>query len=372
MLALTLVLASTVLFVYACKKETQQKEFIAKPFSSEQASSRDAFAITTIGWLDTFQTNLALAVGNNSLTQTYTFEKMASGVEALINIATVSGQARLAHQSQVSDFQITVSSSTQALKDLYIESYDAYRDHWLSMDTTETYPVVIEVSILSLTGNTLNVRVTTVMGVCNSCLNEHYTNSEACDEAFETGEAYFVGGGDQELSLVGNYILPMCNNSCGSTPACEMPSTTAYEQIEDRINFNYLANNPPCGPGTVLQGYINVTGPIFAQGPQYDFLEEDCGIVDQEIGTCMDDDALNCAYCSFYEQIGIDPFEIPAGKQFISLNLGVDYCFCGETLCEYLAHPIAEYYYGCPVCRTSIVYPGWHDPVYVSLAYLTI
>ena len=138
------------------------------------------------------------------------------------------------------------------------------------------------------------------------------------------------------------------------------------------MDRHYIANNPPCGTGATLLGYINVTGPIFAQGAQYDFLEEDCGIVDQEIGTCMDDDALNCAYCSFYEQIGLDPFIIPTGKKFISLNLGVNYCFCAEHVCGYIAHPIAEYTYGCAVCKTTTVYPGWMDPVYVSLSNLSL
>ena len=71
--ALSLFLICTILLFYACKKETQPEEFIAKPFSLEQASSRTPFEITTIGWLDTFQNNLALAVANTSLTQTYTF-----------------------------------------------------------------------------------------------------------------------------------------------------------------------------------------------------------------------------------------------------------------------------------------------------------
>jgi|GEM_PF-1481395 len=370
--AFALVLASTVLLVYACKKETQQKEFVAKPFSSEQASSRDAFAITTIGWLDTFQTNLALAVGNNSLTQTYTFEKMAAGVEALINIATTSNKPRTVHQTNVTDFQVTVSGTSQALKDIYNGSYNAYRNYWLSTDTTETYPVVIDVTILSIVGNVLNVRATSILGVCNTCLLENYTNSEECDDAFETDEGYFVGGGDEDLDLANFYWNPICNEGCGTTPPCTQGPTTAYEAIQDRINFNYIANNPPCPNGYTFCGYINVTGPVYAQGPYY-FLQEDCGFLNQQIGTCMEDGDLNCAYCSFYEQIGEDPFTIPSGKQFISLNLGLQVCVCGgDTQCEYSTAVEAQYYYGCPVCKPTIPVSGWNDPVLVDLSYLSI
>jgi len=370
--ALTLVLASTVLLVYACKKEMEQKEFVAKPSSSQQVTDRDAFEITTIGWLDTFQTNLALAVSNNSLTQTYTFEKMAAGVEALINIATVSNKPRSVHQTNVTDFQVTVTSTSQALKDIYNGAYNAYRNYWLSTDTTETYPVVIDVTILSTVGNVLNVRATSILGVCNTCLIEHYTTSEGCDEAFETDEAFYVGGGDEELSLASFYWLPMCDWECGETPACATPATTAYEQIEARINFNYMANNPPCPSGYTFVGYINVTGPVYAQGPYY-FLDSDCEFLQQEVGTCMEDVDLNCAYCSFYEQIGLSPFSIPSGKNFISINLGLQVCACGgSTTCRYLTEPEAQYYYGTPVCKPTIPVPGWNDPVLVNLSTLSI
>ncbi|MFN0215199.1 MAG: hypothetical protein ACKVT2_13160 [Saprospiraceae bacterium] len=372
--ALTLSVAASFLLFYACKKEIQPKEYIAKPFSSQQASSRDAFEITTIGWLDTFQTNLALAVGNNSLTETYSFEKMAAGVEALINIATVSNKPRTAHQTNVTDFQVTVSSTSQALKGIYNGSYNAYRNYWLSTDTTETYPVALDVTILSIVENVLNVRATSILGVCNTCLLEHYTNNAECDgDAFEDGEAFYSGGGDEEFLLISSYTLPMCNWECGETPACSSPATTAYEQIEERINFNYLANNPPCYDG-ILVGFINVETK-FAQGPPYDFLEEDCEIDQQQtIGTCMEDDLLNCAYCSFYEQIGIDPFEIPANQHFISLNIGVDYCYPCPLLptCDKWSYPIATYTYGTPVCKNIIVYPGWLDPVYVNLSGMTL
>lgn len=371
-LALILPLLCAVLLVNACKKETHIAEFIAKPFSSEPVSSRDAFEITSIGWLDTFQTNLALAVNNNSLTQTYTLEKMAAGVEALINIATVSNKPRTVHQTDVTDFQVTVSSTSQALKDIYNGAYNAYRNYWLSTDTTETYPVAVDVAIVSMAGNVLNVRATSILGVCNACLIENYTSSEECDGTFESDEAFYVGGGDEELSLAGFYTLPMCDWECGETPACATPATTAYEQIEARINFNYLANNPPCPSGYTFVGYINVTGPVYAQGP-YTFLDDDCEFLQQEVGVCMEDADLNCAYCSFYEQIGLSPFSIPSGKKFISLNLGLQVCACGgSTQCRHLTEPEAEYYYGTPVCKPTIPVPGWNDPVLVDLSTLSI
>ena len=367
-----LLVVAALLLTHGCKKEPPQQWAFNGNKPNLQASDRDPFAVT-ISWLQTYQTNLASAKNGGSMTTTYTTEQMASGAEALINVATISNKPRTVHQSKVTSFQVTMSSNAQALKDIYNGAYTAYRNHWLATDTSQTYPVVLEVSIVSVVGSTVNVKATSMVGVCNTCLLENYSNSAPCDgDAFEEGEAFYVGGGDEELSLIGSYTLPTCNHSCGTTPACALPATTAYEQIEARINFNYLANNPPCPAGYSFQGYINVTGPIYAQGAQYDFLEEDCGIVDQEIGTCMDDEILNCAYCSFYEQIGIDPFAIPSGKQFISLNLGVNYCFCAETVCGYIAHPIAEYTYGCPVCRPTIVNPGWYDPVYDYLGNLTM
>jgi hypothetical protein len=219
-------------------------------------------------------------------------------------------------------------------------------------------------------------KTTSVLGVCNTCLLQNYTNSsDPCDgDAFEANEAYYSGGGDEELLIISSYTKPMCNWECGETPACSTPATTAYEQIEERINFNYLANNPPCEDG-ILVGFINVVTK-FAQGPPYDFLQEDCGIdQEQTIGTCIEDDLLNCAYCSFYEQIGIDPFEIPTNQHFISLNIAVDYCYvCILPTCDKWSYPIATYTYGTPVCHGVYppVYPGWMDPVYVNLSNMTM
>ncbi|MFN0034213.1 MAG: hypothetical protein ACKVUS_04040 [Saprospiraceae bacterium] len=370
--ALPVLLTGTILLLtHSCQKEKPQQWAFTGDKPNLQATDRDGFEVT-IPWLQAYQANLATAINGGSMTVAYTTEQMAAGAEALINVATISNKPRSVHQSKVTNYQVAMSSNGQALKDIYNGAYTAYRNHWLSTDTSQTFPVVLEVSIASVVGNTIHVKATSVVGVCNTCLLQNYTNSAPpCDgDAFEEDEAFYVGGGDEELSLLSYYVLPMCNHPCGSTPACQTPPSTAYEQIEARINFNYLANNPPCGPGQFFQGYINITGPLFAQGPKYAFLEEDCGIVDQEIGRCMDADLLNCAYCSFYEQIGVDPFIIPVGKQFISLNLGVNYCFCADFECDYRAYPIAEYTYGCPVCRTVPLPPGWHDPVLANLANL--
>ncbi len=376
LLALPLLLvAAAILLTHSCQKEAPQQWAFKGNNPNLQASNRDAFEVN-LSWLKTYQTNLASAKNGGSMSQNYTTEQMAAGAEALINVATVSNKPRSVHQSKVTNFQVSNSTNNaQILKDIYNGAYTAYRNHWLSTDTSQTYPVVLEVSVASVSSTIINIKATSVVAVCNTCLLQHYTNSSApCDgDAFAADEAFYVGGGDEEMLLLSSYILPMCNHPCGTTPACATPATTAYEQIETRINLNYLANNPPCPPGYSLAGYINVTGPIYAQGAPFDFLEEDCGIAEQQqIGTCMEDELLNCAYCSFYEQIGTDPFAIPAGKQFISLNLGVNFCFCVDHVCDYPAYPIAQYTYGCPVCRHTIVYPGWYDPVYVNLDNLSM
>ncbi len=111
----------------------------------------------------------------------------------------------------------------------------------------------------------------------------------------------------------GSYWNPACENSCGDTPACEIGAATAYEQIEERINFNYLANNNPCPNNYTFVGWVNIVGPIYVEPQAFTEgeLKEDCSSAfGQQIGTCMEWEELNCVYCSIYGQIGQTPFAI--------------------------------------------------------------
>jgi hypothetical protein len=365
-------LAATLLFLLlGCQKEMPSPTLTTNQ-PPAQATPREGDFEADIQWLQAYQADLASAINSNSMSQTYSYEQMAAGAEALINVATISNKPRSLHQSKVTYFKVGASTNAKVLKGIYQGAYSAYRTHWLSTDTTQTVPVVIEVSIAGESPTGLNIKATTIVGVCNTCLLAHYTvaGPDECADAFEPTEAFRVGGGDEELSMANSYLNPMCNQACGTTPACVSGPSTAYEAIEARLNFNYAANHPPCGFGQMFQGYINVTGPLFAY--PLDFLEDDCeNTPSQLVGTCMGDTDLNCAYCSLYEQIGVEPFLCSARKKFISLNLAVYYCVCGvNSECEYIASVRAEYYSGTPVCTTVPQPPGWNNPVLVDLTNL--
>lgn len=257
---------------------------------------------------------------------------------------------------------------------VYDTVYQFYRNFWLSKDTAQTYPYAVHISVGSTSGQTAFLRAIAIVSRSNTCLTQRYAHSPGgipCDP-FDEEEAYRVGAGDEELSLIFLYVNPPCENPCGNTPPCEAGPSTAYEVIEDCINHNYPLSSPPCSPNHVLAGWVNVqkSYPMFLS---YDtFLTEDCPFTAaQQVKTCMGETELNCVYCSIYERIafGLEPFAVPPGNTFISINLGVTYCVCGgNNICDFHAGVLAEYYYGKPVCR-PITTPGepWGDPLALNL-----
>lgn len=299
-------------------------------------------------------------------------------MEALINIATGTSSLQGVHLYGIRHFSVNTSACEEAMTTVYDTVYQFYRNFWLSKDTSETYPYAVHISVDSTSGQTAFLRAIAIVSRSNTCLTQKYAHSPGgipCDP-FDEEEAYRVGAGDEELSLIFLYVNPPCENPCGNTPPCEAGPSTAYEVIEDCINHNYPLSSPPCSPNHVLAGWVNVRKSLPFYITPNSFLAEDCPFTDfQKGGTCMNNDELNCVYCSIYEQIasGLEPFVIPSGQKFISINLGVDFCFCGGSgFCGYTTRVMAEYYYGMPVCR-PITTPGetWGDPLYFNLSQVT-
>ncbi len=165
------IFVATLFIVHSCQKDAAQREYIfVQP--QTQASDRDGFEVTG-SWLQTFQTNLNNAINSSSLTQPYTTEQMAAGIEALINVSTTFNKPRTIHIKKVATFQVTISTNGQALKDIFNGAYNTYKNHWLATDTSQTSPVVVEVSIGSTVGNIVSVRVTSILGQCNTCLSQN-------------------------------------------------------------------------------------------------------------------------------------------------------------------------------------------------------
>ena len=362
---------TALLLIVGCQKDKDPTNAMLQSDNGKHApvAPREGFSVTH-SWLKTFQGNLAVALDSSSIPQAYPIEQVVAGTEALINIATSTPQLRTLHQPKVTYFQVGTSDSIQAMRDVYNNAYSHYRNYWLSKDTTETYPVAVHIRVDSTSGSTAYIKVVSIVGVSNSCLNQNYTYSGSSVPCmpFDEEEAYRVGGGDEELSLQSFYWNPECEDPCGDTPACEIGGTTAYEQIEERINFNYLANNNPCPSNYTFVGWVNIAGPFYAY-PVDEFLREDCpSAYNQTIGTCMEWEDLNCVYCSIYYQIGFEPFAIPSGKQFISINLGLDVCVCGNSICDRIVYWSAEYYFGTPVCKLTTTPPQpWDYPIAIDL-----
>ena len=356
------------MLIWGCRKDFPQ---LQSHQMGAKAVDRDEFVVT-LSWLEDFQPDLVSALDYQALSQSYTIEEIVNGIEALINIATATPEPRTAHRTQITLFQVNTSNDAQAIRDVYNTSYNAYRNFWLSTDTTETYPVVMDVNIDSVNGNTAYIRTTSILGTYNYDLDQNYTyddSSESC-EPFGEEEGYRVGAGDEELSLLNFYWNLPCPGACGETPSDEAGPTTAYEEIEARINFNYSANNPPCSSNAVLLGWVNVK---MLDAYPLTFLKDDCPFVDnQQVKTCMEKQELDCAFCSIYPQIGEEPLEIPSGYNFVSLNLGLTFCACGgSNECDYATPLVAEYFVGRPVCKLTPSYP-WVNPRYVDLSNIII
>ncbi|MDX1913288.1 MAG: hypothetical protein SFV22_17470 [Saprospiraceae bacterium] len=357
-------LCSALFFMHACKKEhSHQFENASKDL--QKAGARDGGFVVTKAWLTDFQSDLGKVLDEDLPSDSYTAEEAAAGVEALINIASLSDRFASVHIFNVTRFEVDMTDNAEAIAKIYNASYDAYHGFWLTTDTANTVPVMVDVTVEREIGSMANIKVTSVLGVCNTCYDEKYANSSSpCEDVFTSDEAFRVGAGDEDMTMMDFFFNPPCEEACGSTPACGT-GLTAYEQIEERINYNYLQNNPPtCPPGKKFVGWANVE---CVEAWPLDFIFETCNFNSQVIGTCMEYEQLNCVYCAVYDRIGTDPFTIPAGKHFVSINFALDYCVCGgDDPCDYLTQLQATYCYGTPVCRWRII-KTWDNPVAVPI-----
>ena len=121
------IFAATLFIIHSCQKDAAQRKYVfVQP--KTQASDRDGFEVTGY-WLQTFQTDINNAINSNSLTQSYTTEQMAAGIEALINVSTIFNKPRTIHIQKVATFQVTISTNGQALKDIFNGAYNTYKNH---------------------------------------------------------------------------------------------------------------------------------------------------------------------------------------------------------------------------------------------------
>ncbi len=367
-----------ILFVFACKKDVQSIKDI--PISENQMNMVSEREITPVtkSWLINYQADLKQVLLDQNISTVYTPSQMVAGAEALINISANTVGSRLIYKMKTNSFQVNLSNDEYALKYIYSQSYQIYRNHYLLFDTTKARPVLIDIKLDSVKNNIGYVSTKTIIGLIDVCAVQHKTvlANEPCATAFSDDEGYRVGGGDEELELASSWDNPMCNNSCGSAEPCQAGPTTAYEAVEERINFNYATNNPPTPPsGYYFTGtYTNVICDNFVD---FSFAVETCGLTNQTIGTCLQADPsdpnidpLNCLYCTIYSKLedNESPFLIPPGCHFVSLNLGIWYCGCGEDVfCDYLANKVVgNICYGKPVFKKK--FPGvWENPIDVLI-----
>jgi hypothetical protein len=368
-----------ILVVFACKKVAQESETSSLPLgepSQVQIGERDVFQVTK-PWLLTFQSTLSSTVDNPNVSNDYTAEQMAAGVEALINVATTSDKVGLAFKQKRQKFVVNLASSGGALNTLYSNAYNSYKNFWLTTDTSQTFPKYVRVEVDSTYGTFARVLVVSTLGVRNTCLIGRYGSSPmTCNSPFSASEAYYVGIGDEELEIASIYQLPTdCTTGCGSIPPCEGGPTGALEAIEDHIN-QYYEQNPPSMPGKKFVGFANVE----CTWPNYlDFVYADCGITPHFVsGSCLTatteggNGYLDCIYCSVFNKIGQSPLTIPPGKVFVSLNLGTWFCPCGnQNDCDIHSRPVFILCYGTPIFK-PLHPPGWDDPVFVDLDDLYI
>lgn len=374
---LLIILFSATLYI-SCKKESALERGFKEQNSMQSVTSREVFLVTK-SWLTVFQQDLNAASNATSLSTTYTPIQMVDGVEALINIAAGVNSDYQAHRTKKSLFQVNLVDNRLALKSIYEQAYQSYLAHKASLGESAV-PISIMVEIDSVKNGTAFISTKSILGINNVCFIDRFTlnSSQPCATAFDANEGFFVGGGDEELELVSIYTNPMCNYGCGSIAPCTMGPTTAYEAIEERINYNYLANNIPVAPaGYYFAGFSNID---FIYNFPLDNELQNCNLSNQEVGTCLiadlsdplnPIDPLNCMYCQLYSAIedNEEPYVVPAGYHFISLNLAIDYCLCGaDNICEAFANKLySKYYFGKPIFKKKIVPSGPSDPKLVNL-----
>jgi hypothetical protein len=352
--------------IYSCQKE-QSSVQPSIPISSQVyqngASDRDEVevAITKV-WLQSFQNSLNAAVLNTpNVGIVYTPDEMAAGVEALLNLAATS-QTYTSQEIKVSAISVDYSSNSIAIKEVYTKSLGAFNEHLMAFAGVNASPIAIDVRIASQEGSTLNLKVTTIIGINSSSegqIDDPCGRYGDCPKPFSANEAYRVGGGDQELSLQFYYWNPNCEGACGTALNCQAGSTTAYEQIESRINSLYPLCKSPCPPNSVVKFYsINYK---FVDDTEFTSIFDDnsCTKDATRIGDCMNSQELNCKFCSIYNRIGQAPLNIPSGSAFVSINLGLNNTpCCGGVVCQYSSFLSANFYYGKYGCFIKPDKPG--------------
>jgi hypothetical protein len=309
------------IFWLSCQKNSKNE--IKPPFFGvETLENRTNFTVT-IPWLKQFQSDLKNICLNNAINNVYSIEQAASGVEALLNLSKNGINPSMYFDTKVHSFLVDPANPTLMAKAIYQNSYDKFRAHFLSLDTTIAFPSTVDISIDSTFGNLKKIKVVTTIGLNNSCLNGLYgTKNENglvdCGDVFEEDEAYFAGNGDKELELADKYIIPMCNWPCGKTPVCTPTPSTAWEEIQNAINKNFP--KPANPPGKCLKGFINIEH-ITNQPNIIPYLF--CNNSGNTDGYCMKYDELICNYCKIYELLTTReyPFNYPSDKFFIKLNL---------------------------------------------------
>jgi hypothetical protein len=359
---------STVAFMQ-CKKETTLPN--EQKMEQRQATEREHFSVSK-PWLIQFQNDLNTVIADkNATVTTYTPDQIAAGVETLINLFVGRPQSeRGAHLTKTSTFEVDISGNSTLLKTLYEHAYKLYLDQKAAVDASAK-PLSVSVSIDSVKNTIAYVSTRTIFTWDCVCFKERFTvsNVAPCATAFSQDEGFFVGGGDEDgvITDPSLYINPMCDEGCGNIAPCTAGPTTAYEAIEERLNYNYAANNPIIPPaGYELVGFTD----ILCSDPDYidPAIYQTCGgQLSQYVGTCFTydgsdplnpSDPLNCIYCQLYEAM-IDneaPFQVPQGYRLISVNMGLYYCQCGgATTCDAITQLLRTHCWGKPVFKRKII-----------------
>ncbi len=332
-----LFLALISLFLINCTQESSDELAIISdvPISTRASGSE-------IDWLIDFQTHLRNLRDNQSTSASYTNDELAYGIEALLNLKYgdhVEGIDKILHRKE------SRLSITDTDYDVFTEIRNILLDDVSDVDADPDlelyfFDVDVEIDATELVINTTSVAKRT-----DVCSIQKYDNNLGCEvdcntSVFEQDESYYVG-----LGGAGAYGDPpdsypllsiMCPNECGTTPACNVPVTNAFEELEAHINATNC--EVECPSGMIWDGtYTNITtfygvvewswGDVNStEGPLFEDCLNDFNLFACD---CLTSDILNCIYSTLCEarQNLVYPFSIniPAGSMLINTNFGVDY-----------------------------------------------
>jgi hypothetical protein len=354
--------------LYSCQKESKQPHELT---NRQSTFDRDGISVPSKLWLSEFQSAIKKLKAGQIVETPYTQFDVLLGVNTLINFASGSVIDSAYLITHIDSFTLPFSSTPSSqLLQVYEKSYGFYKTFYQSRTDQNVFPSQLEVTLIGNNTETSFFRVKSTLALRESCFaQEVLTNPNIpCEGPFLPGIAYFAGGGDAQLDpeLSDFYFNPMCNDECGAIPACSIGPTTAFEAVQDAINTNYLTQNAPTPPqGYRFTGFANIDCNV----QQITQNVGNCtGQLFMEIGTCLDNEVLNCMYCELYENIG-NTIVIPPGKHFVSLNLYTSFCICGnDGICGYNLD--TKYYakicWGTPIFK-KIIIPFWDDPTVVDV-----